>query len=252
VVEEGAEAAVKGAASAGKAVPGLGNAIALSSALLAGTRLIKTLFSKGASGEQKAKEGINTLMQSVGVAFPWVGLAGDLVDVGWSAKMASSDKGKDGTAAQGDEPKFEGVSKEEAAPLISDPARLLASVLEGAGQGDAAGKLRHLADTTEAVADRKVIESSQLGALSALSNVAATETKRAADDEPVPENREALDSLAHGFGELFSVLYRHNKLKGQDGEKRDELKADLMRITGDVALASAVLATGKRPPESDQ
>lgn len=246
VAEKGAEAA---ATSGSKAVPGLGNVVAVSSLLLAGVRLVKTLFSKQSSGEQKAKEGVNTLMQAVGVAFPWVGLAGDVVDVGWTAKMAASEGKKD----QGGEPGAgPGVTKEEAAPLVAEPARLLASVLEGAGNKDAAGAFRDLADTTESLAGAKALERSQLNAVSTLSNVASSETGKAAASEDEPLTRDALDTVAHGFGELFSVLYRHNKLKGQDGPKRDELQADLLRITGDVALAAATLATAKAAQQEPQ
>ena len=53
-----------------------------------------------------------------------------------------------------------------------------------------------------------------------------------------------LETVAHGFGELFKVLRQHKKLAGAEGAKRDELKANLLRITGDVAMGVASLAVG--------
>jgi len=236
VAKEGAEVAVKGAATAGKATPGLGNAISLGCALVSGIRFFKALFSKETTKEQVAKEGLNTLMQTAGVAFPWVALAGDVVDVGWTAKMAATEE-KTGKKNP------EIMSKQEAAPLVSDPARLLASVLEGAGKGDAASALNQLARDTESAGNKTTLERSQLGALSAMSNVASTEASKAAGETDDAGTKDALNTVAHGFGELFSVLYAHRRMKGADGPKRDQLKADLLRISGDVALGAAALST---------
>ena len=129
--------------------------------------------------------------------------------------------------------------------MVADPARLIASLLDGAGHKGAGDTFRGLADATEAGANHSVLEMKQVDALSSLSNVSSTEVTKIAGKEIDPNKKAALHTLAHGFGELFQVLYQHKRLKGQDGPKRDDLKAQLIKITGDVATGAAALATGK-------
>jgi len=163
IAKEGAEALVKtGAKSAAKtgtkAIPIVGNIMSFGSACLAGAGLVKELFAKPRDGEKIAKAGLNTLAQTVGVAFPWVGLAGDMVDMAWSAKIGVSDAQK-GVVTQG-------PSNKEVAQMASEPARLLADVLDGVGQGSLAKTFRDLADATDTVGDTKKLAKMQLGAMS--------------------------------------------------------------------------------------
>jgi hypothetical protein len=248
VAKEGAEATAKAGAkklatSSGKAVPGLGNIIAIGSACLAGVKFVKSLFQTPKDGEQIAKEGLNTLLQTVGIAFPWVALGGDLVDMGWSAKKAVTDNQQGKTAQQG-------INRTDAAGLVATPARLLSSTLEGAGQKGTARAFSDLATATETASNTRGLEKAQLNALSQFSNMASSEVKKAAAEEENPATRDALHTVAHGFGELFKVLYQHQKLKGQDGPKRADVKGQLIRITGDVALASAALSSGQSRQEA--
>ena len=241
--KEGAEATAKAGAkavatSSGKAVPGLGNLISIGSACLAGVKFVKSLFQTPKDGEQIAKEGINTLLQTVGVAFPWVALGGDLLDMGWSAKKAVTDQ-RSGKTNQQD------LQMADAAGLVATPARLLSSTLEGAGQKGAARSFSQLASAAETADSTKGLEKAQLAAIRQFSNMASSEVRKAADDEQNPATKDALHTVAHGFGELFKVLYQHQKLNGQDGAKRDDVKGQLIRITGDLALASAALQTNQ-------
>ena len=240
--EAAAKAGAKAAATSGKAVPGLGNLISVGSACLAAVGFVKSLFADPKDGESIAKEGLNTLLQTVGIAFPWVGLGGDLIDMGWSAKKAV-------TAQKNGEEYKPPISKQDAAGLIAGPARLLGTALTGAGHAGVAKQFEDLAKTTEKAASLKEVERHQLGAFQSLSNVAATELETVAANEQDPATKDALHTLAHGFGEMFKVLYGHKRLKGEDGPKREDLKAQLVRITGDCAVAGAALATGQTPAE---
>jgi len=235
--EVAAKTGLKVAAAGGKAVPGLGNVISVGSACLAATGLVKELATNPRDGEKIAKTGLNTLLQAVGIGFPWAALAGDVVDIGWSAKLAVTDakKGK---------PSDSGLSKQDAAGLVAGPARLLASTLEGAGQSGTAKTFKGLAEATEKAASAGVLERHQVDALSQFASYAGDEVAKVAAGEGNAATKGALESVAHGFGELFKVLHQHKKLGGTDGAKRDDLKANLLRITGDIALGSASLVAG--------
>jgi hypothetical protein len=239
--KEGAEAVAKtgakAAATAGKGIPFLGNLISVGSACLSAVGLVKELFKSPRDGEKIAKAGLNTLLQTVGIAFPWAALAGDVVDMGWSAKMAVSD------ARQG-KAHDPGLTKQDAAGLLAGPAKLLASTLDGAGQGGIANSFRGLADAAEKAANATGMEKYQVDAISQFSSFAGNEISKAAADEQNPVTRDAMNTVAHGFGELFKVLYQHKKLKGEGGLKRDELQANLLKITGDVAMGMAAMQAG--------
>ncbi len=237
-VKEGAEAAVKTGAKAaaktgGKAIPVVGNLLSVGSACLAGVGLVKQLFTSPRDGEQIAKAGLNTLLQSVGVIFPWAGLAGDLVDMGWSAKIAVTGGGQPPAPP----PK-------EVAALAADPARLLAAALEGAGQAGAANTFRSLADVTEKAADAKTLGNSEMMAMSQLAQFSNQELTKAAASEQDGATKDALNTLAHGFGEVFKVAYQHKKLKGEGGMKREEVKSQLLKVVADVAMAAGSLYVG--------
>jgi hypothetical protein len=246
--KQGAKGAAKAGAAASKTVPGLGNMVAVGCACLAGARLFKSLMKSPRDGESVAKDGLNMLMQTVGIAFPWVGLAGDVVDIGWSAKKAVTDS-KAGKAPE------EGLSKQEAAGMVGEPAKLLASVLEGAGKGGAAKAFSDLASVTENAADLKTIERHQLGALSQFSKEASAEVGKAAAQEQDPATRDALNTVAHGFGEVFKVLYQHKKLDGKDAEetagKRADLQGQLLKVTGDIAMGLTAMKLGGKDASLD-
>lgn len=246
--KEGAEAVAKtgakAAATGAKGIPFLGNLISVGSACLSAVGLVKELFKSPRDGEKIAKTGLNTLLQTVGIAFPWAALAGDVVDMGWSAKIAVSDA----KAGKAPDP---GLTKQEAAGLLSGPAKLLASTLDGAGQGGAAGAFRGLAEAAEKAANATGMEKYQLDAISQFSSFAGNEISKAAADEQNPATKDAMNTVAHGFGELFKVIYQHKKLKGEDGLKREELKGNLTKILGDVAMGMAALKVGGKDATLD-
>jgi len=246
--KEGAEAVAKtgakAAATGAKGIPFLGNLISVGSACISAVGLVKELFKSPRDGEKIAKAGLNTLLQTVGIAFPWAALAGDVVDMGWSAKMAVSD------ARQG-KAHDPGLSKKDAAGLLAGPAKLLASTLDGAGQGGVANSFRGLAEAAEKAANAQGMEKYQIDAISQFSSFAGNEISKAAADERDPITRDAMNTVAHGFGELFKVLYQHKKLKGEGGLKREELQANLLKITGDVAMGMAAMQVGGKDATLD-
>ena len=241
-----AKVGVKAAASTGKAVPALGNAIAVGSTCLAGAALVKQLAASPKDVEGICKEGVNTLLQGVGIAFPWVALAGDVVDVGWTAKKAVTD-------AHPGQGKAPALSKKDLAPLVAEPAKVVSSALQGAGHAGPAQAFSDLANTVQKAADGAPLkpgqmEKSQLQAMAQLASTASSSLTTTAQQEKDPGRQSALSSLAHGFGELFSVIYQHNKLKGETGPKRADLMAQLMRISSDCASAGVALGLQQLSP----
>jgi hypothetical protein len=249
----GAKAAVKGTAAAGKAVPVVGNVIAVGSTCLAAVGLVKELFKKPADGERVAKEGINTLLQGVGIAFPWAALGGDIVDLGWSTKLAVSDAKKKG-ASPAEQKMAAEKAKKKSAPLgevagvAAEPARALASALDGAGKPGASLAFKNLAkaaddlgkaNTPQARADFK---REQTKAFSQLASLSSTELEKLAGEANTPGERDALQNLSHGFGELFGLLYAERKSKG-DEKTREDRGAKLMGVLTDVTRSAAALAT---------
>jgi hypothetical protein len=247
-----AKVAAKGAAGAGKAVPVVGNVIAVGSTCLAAYGFIKALVNKPSDTEKITKEGVNTLLQGVGIAFPWVALGGDLVDVGWSAKMAVQDAKKKGASPE--QAKAAGAAAAKKSPLpdvsqaSSSSARALASALEGAGHAGPGKAFRDLASAADDLAKadspqaRATWKTKQQSALSQLAQLSSSELKKAAAEQAPGRDRDTLETLSHGFGELFSVLYAERKASkagGGDESKRADRAAKLLAITGDAARAIA-------------
>lgn len=252
-VEAGAKVAAKGAAGAGKAVPVVGNVIAVGSTCLAAVGLVREIAKSPRDAERIAKEGVNTLLQGVGIAFPWAALGGDLMDVGWSAKLAVQDAKAKGASpeqakAAGAAAAKKGPPLKELAPVASEPARALAAALDGAGHAGVGKAFRDVAkaaddlgsaDSPQARADWK---RTQTLAFSQLASTSQRELEGAAKDAATPGERDALETLAHGFGELFRVLYAERKGRGSEKTQEDR-SAKLMGIVVDATRAAAALAT---------
>jgi hypothetical protein len=242
------------AKAGGQALPLVGNLISVGSTLLAGANLIGQLAKKPCDVEKILKEGVNTLTQGVGIAFPWVGLGGTLVDAAWGAKTSVSDQKK---AAQGI-PVTENANVAAALPLLSDSADVLRAAMAGAGKHDAADKLATLSATTKTMAqldlnkpgDRlSLLRRDQQQALVALAHESKTGLEQVALDETGPR-KQALVQLASGFGSLADVTLatmRYDKREGSPGfddrskkdleTKRNELAGQLARQLGNAGLA---------------
>jgi len=228
-----AGAAGTAAKTVGK-VAGVFKVIRVASAVMAGVDLFQELTAAPRSPERIAKEGINTLLQTVGVFFPVVGLGGDVLDLAWSAKLRHDDK----------EAGVE-VTRKDTSAFVSEPSRLLASALEGAGQSTAADSFRRFADAADHVESTDGLARYEVEAFSELSRSASVEVGRAAAETPEGATRDALHGISHGFGEAFKVLYQQKKLKEDNPEKGAEMRADLLRIVGDVAKSATALAEAK-------
>lgn len=264
---EGAEAGVKVAAQAGakgaavtaakaggQALPIIGNVISVGSTFLAGANFIGQLMKKPHDFEKIMKEGINTLSQGVGIAFPWVGLGGTLVDAAWGAKVGVSDQKK---AAAGI-PVTENANFAASLPLLTDSAQVLQAALHGAGKADAADKLGNLVATTKTMAnldlnkpgDRiALLRKDEQQALIALAHESKGELEKLAQAE-TGSRKEAFIKLAGGFGALADTALatmRFDKREGTPGfdekqkkdleTKRNELAGNLVKQLGDLGYA---------------
>jgi|GEM_PF-1152402 len=243
------KAATKAAAGAGKAVPGVGNCIAAASTCMGLVKLFKACTTKPRSGEKIAKEGLNTLMQGVGIAFPWVALGGDVLDLGWEAKMAMSQVSKaNPEAAKNPELQQQvadmasqqrGLSAQDAAGVLTGPAQLLQATLSGAGNKKAADAVGNLAGGANAIANNggnlKDLQGDQLDAFMQSWNAASSTLGKEAAVEENPTRKQQMEHLSHGFGQLFQAAYKHKKMKGAEGPKREDLKADVVNILKDVS-----------------
>lgn len=190
-----------------KAVPVLGNAVAVASTLLAAAGLAKAL--KNGDKEGMAKEGLNTLLQTIGIGFPWVALGGDLVDLGWTASKVTREAGK--TPKASTEAKAVSAPK-DMAPMVASSADVLASVLEGAGKGDLAKQFRSIGKEASNIADGKKghLDKATKKALTAYSKDASIELKKAADSAE-GEEKATLTKLSEAFGQVFATFLAETK-----------------------------------------
>ncbi len=247
-------AGAKVAATGAKALPLVGNIVSVGSTLLAGANLLSQLMKSPRDIEKILKEGVNTLTQGIGVAFPWVALGGTLADAAWSAKLGVSDQKK---AAAGI-PVTENANVLAALPILTDSAEILRAGLAGAGKKDAADKVGNLVATTKTMAkldlnnpgDRiSLMRKDQQEALIALAHETRAELEKAGAEES-GTRKEALSQLAHGFGALADTTLasmRYDKMEARPGfddkakkdllVKRQELAGNLVKQLGDLGYA---------------
>jgi hypothetical protein len=254
----------KVAATGSKALPVIGNIVSVGSTLLAGANLLSQLTKKPRDVEKILKEGVNTLTQGIGIAFPWVALGGTLTDAAWAAKTSVSDQKK---AAQGI-PVAENANVLASLPLLTDSAEILQSVLKGAGKGDAADKVGQLVTTTKTMAkldlntpgDRlSLMRKDQQEALIALAHETKAELESASGDEGDGSRKDSLKRLAHGFGALADTTLatmRYDKQEARPGfddkakadllVKRNELAGTLAKQLGELGLVELQRRSGSQ------
>jgi hypothetical protein len=215
----GVKTVVKTGAAAGKITPAVGNVIAVASTVFAAAGLIKSLGSNDA--EKICKEGCNTLLQAIGIAFPWVALGGDLVDLGWTAKMAVEDSGSN---------KKSKSSVQEAGMLISTAAAAACEEANKAGEGAFAKALAEFSKATQDVSSRKQVEKASEEALKRLAQSASATFSDQAKNLPEGPAKQESELLAKSFGELFRVVLHHQKSPKLNDAKRIEDAGALVEI----------------------
>jgi hypothetical protein len=252
----------KVAATGAKALPIIGNIVSVGSTLLAGANLLSQLTKKPRDVEKILKEGVNTLTQGVGIAFPWVALGGTLTDAAWAAKTSVSDQKK---AAQGIAV-TDNANALASLPLLTDSAEILRSVLAGAGKADAADKVGALVSTTKTMAkldlnspgDRlSMLRKDQQQALVSMAHESRAELEQASADEAVGTRKQALITLAGGFGALADTTLatmRYDKREAAPGfddkagadlkVKRNELAGTLVKQLSELGYAELLRRQG--------
>jgi hypothetical protein len=252
----------KVAATGAKALPIIGNIVSVGSTLLAGANLLSQLTKKPRDVEKILKEGVNTLTQGVGIAFPWVALGGTLTDAAWAAKTSVSDQKK---AAQGIAV-TDNANALASLPLLTDSAEILRSVLAGAGKADAADKVGALVATTKTMAkldlntpgDRlSMLRKDQQQALVSMAHESRAELEQASADEAVGTRKQALITLAGGFGALADTTLasmRYDKREAAPGfddkagadlkVKRNELAGTLVKQLSELGHAELLRRQG--------
>jgi len=215
----GIKVAAKTGATAGKAAPFLGNAIAVASTGLAAASLFKAVGTKDA--EKICKEGCNTLLQAVGIAFPWVALGGDLIDLGWTAKIATQ---------KGEDPKASPSQAQTSGQLISIAAKAACEEASKAGDNALAKALAEFSAATQDVSNKKQVEKSGQDALRQLAQSASTEFSKQAKLLPEGPEKEKSEILAQSFGELFKIILHQQKSPKLADEKRNQYADDLAKL----------------------
>ena len=250
----GVGAAATAAKASGQALPIIGNVISVGSTMLAGANFIGQLMKKPHDFEKVMKEGINTVTQGIGIAFPWVALGGTLVDAAWSAKTGVSDQKKQAAGI----PVTENANFAEALPLLTDSADVLRSALMGAGKSDAADKVGNLVATTRTMGqldlnkpgDRiSLLRKDEQQALIALAHESKGELEKLSAVE-TGSRKEGLVKLASVFGALADTTLatmRFDKREAAPGfddkskkdleTKRNELAGNLVKQLGDLGVA---------------
>ena len=272
ILGEGAAASASAASTGAKALPLIGNIVSVGSTLLAGANLISQLTKSPRDVEKILKEGVNTLTQGIGVAFPWVALGGTLTDAAWSAKLGVSDdkKAAAGIAVT------DNANVAASLPLLTDSAEILRAALHGAGKTDAAEKVGNLVATTKTMAKLdlgnpgeriKLLRKDEQEALVSLAHESKTELDIAGTQAPAGTRQESLKRLAGGFGALADTLLATMRLDrreampapGSGGDddaakkqnqdlavKRNELAGNLVKQLGDLGLVELLRAQEDR------
>lgn len=257
-------AAVTAAKAGGQALPIIGNVISVGSTLLAGANFIGQLMKKPHDFEKIMKEGINTVSQGIGIAFPWVALGGTLVDAAWAAKTGVTDQKKQAAGI----PVTENANFAAALPLLTDSAQVLHAALVGAGKGDAAAKVGNLIATTKTMGqldlnkpgDRiALLRTDQQQALIALAHESKGDLEQLSSSE-AGSRKEGLMKLASVFGALADTTLstmRFDKREATPGfddkskqelqTRRNELAGNLVKQLGDLGLAELMRRSEEKP-----
>ena len=257
-------AAVTAAKAGGQALPIIGNVISVGSTLLAGANFIGQLMKKPHDFEKVMKEGINTVSQGIGIAFPWVALGGTLVDAAWAAKTGVTDQKKQAAGI----PVTENANFAAALPLLTDSAQVLHAALVGAGKGDAAAKVGNLIATTKTMGqldlnkpgDRiALLRTDQQQALIALAHESKGDLEQLSSSE-AGSRKEGLMKLASVFGALADTTLstmRFDKREATPGfddkskqelqTRRNELAGNLVKQLGDLGLAELMRRSEEKP-----
>ena len=257
-------AAVTAAKAGGQALPIIGNVISVGSTLLAGANFIGQLMKKPHDFEKIMKEGINTVSQGIGIAFPWVALGGTLVDAAWAAKTGVTDQKKQAAGI----PVTENANFAAALPLLTDSAQVLHAALVGAGKGDAAAKVGNLIATTKTMGqldlnkpgDRiALLRTDQQQALIALAHESKGDLEQLSSSE-AGSRKEGLMKLASVFGALADTTLstmRFDKREATPGfddkskqelqTRRNELAGNLAKQLGDLGLAELMRRSEEKP-----
>ncbi len=263
-VQAGAAGAATVGATAGKALPVIGNIISVGTTLMAGATFIGQLFKKPHDMKKIANEGAYFLTQAVGIAFPWVALGGSLAKIGTDQAIRSSDEKK---AARGEVVTEQATLKDVTSflPFLAQNAELMEAALRGAGKGDAADKVARLRTSADQLSKLDDISPEQLGKLrddqqAALTSVFETITGRLGEikDEEKSKDPTSLNTavamlLGKGFQLASQALRKHGvleknmrmpgaELKPADVDtKRAQLAGELVSSLGPVAAAETAV-----------
>jgi hypothetical protein len=265
-----------GAATAGKALPVVGNAIAVGSFLFAGADLLKQIFTKPRDGEKIAKSAVHTLTQGVGIAFPWVAFGGDLANIGWSAKIAHQDELK---AAGGDATPTP-PDLHAAFEYMDDGAHALRAMIDGALSTDGVSadlkeklaatknhvdalrtktrQLQELQSHSNADLDTLRREQSDLlASFGDLTKAGLEESAKEAQAHGKPAEASALEKAATAAGKFATTLVasRIDAKNAQKGDldqddvdaKRKKRSTELMDATTDLITSTGALLRSKKP-----
>ena len=262
-VQAGAAGAVAVGATAGKALPVVGNIISVGTTLMAGATFVGQLFKKPHDMKKIANEGAHFLTQAVGIAFPWVALGGSLAKIGTDAAIRSSDQKK---AARGEVVTEQASMKDitAALPFLAQNAELMEAALRGAGKGDAADKVARLRTSADQLSKLESVSPEQLGKLredqqTALTSVFETVSGRLGElkdeerqKDPTSVNGAVAMLLGKGFQVASQVLRKNGvleknlrmpggELKPTDVDtKRSQNAGELVSSLGPVTTAQTI------------
>jgi hypothetical protein len=275
VAKGAATVGAKGAATAGKALPVIGNAIAIGSTLFAASHFISQLFKRPFDGEKVAKEGIHTLTQAAGIAFPWVALGGDVANIAWGAKIQHNDAKK--TAAG--EVVTPTADLKEGFGFLSSGAEALQAALNGAlGASGVSPEIKARIEATrdklaavqskvkqieslpgassESLQELKKTQSELLASLGDLSSEGLKQAAHEAKAEGRTHEASSLEKAGSAAGKIAMTLHRarvDGKLAQRGDADPDELEAkrktrgsELMDAAADLIGAGADIVRARK------
>lgn len=221
-----------------QATPVVGQALGVVTTGLAAAEFVGQCGHKPRDWKRIMSAGLNVVGQAVGIFLPFVGAATTATKLAADAAMNANDRKHGRETAPG-------FSLGDVAPHLTNASGLAATFLEGAGHGEAAGKIKAYSSKLELLA-HKGLSSTELASLPAAEREALMQTLAACQGETEKLAAEAKGTPHEAAALLLGEAYRGllgvwRKSKNVDGAENPE--AERKKVAGEAMEAAAKAAT---------
>lgn len=233
-----AQVAGAAAQTGAQATPVVGQALGVVTTGLAAAEFVGQCGHKPRDWKRIMSAGLNVVGQAVGIFLPFVGAATTATKLATDAALNANDRKHGRESAPG-------FSLGDVAPHLTSASGLAATFLEGAGHGEAAGKIKGYSAKLEVLA-QKGLSSTELASLPAAEREALLQTLAACQGETEKLAAEAKGTPHEAAALLLGEAYRGllgvwRKSKNVDGAENPE--AERKKVAGEAMEAAAKAAT---------